>query len=218
MTKRSVTLFAEPVYWFVPLLSSLISRCTHCTPSGAVLLCTTSSGGGARTGLGISGRWPALVHRLNSFSMLAFATRCCWAPDSWIVFLRKSSVELAWPLFDPSFHSISLCLNIRTELPKKQKTNVEQHYDLNAELEPKHPQLQFLCSDAGLAFSVLSILSNVSMLPLELLKAIYSRRDFFQPLQVMQGKLLPVHCAYTLLLLQFTKHLEILVIMKPSNF
>lgn len=42
---------------------------------------------------------------------------------------------------------------------------------LNTDLEHRHPQLQLVCSDDGCAFSVLSILSNVLMLPQMSLKA-----------------------------------------------
>lgn len=42
---------------------------------------------------------------------------------------------------------------------------------LNAELEPRHLQLQLICSDDGRVFSVLFFLSNVLVLPWMLLKA-----------------------------------------------
>jgi len=42
---------------------------------------------------------------------------------------------------------------------------------LNAELEPRHPQLHLMCSDDGCAFSGLFIPSNGLILPQMLLKA-----------------------------------------------
>lgn len=46
---------------------------------------------------------------------------------------------------------------------------------LKAELEPRHPHLQLICSDDGHAFSVLFVLSNVLILPRMVLKATCSR-------------------------------------------
>lgn len=85
----------------------------------------------------------------------------------------------------------------------KRKGKMVGNSYLNTELEHRHSQLQLICSDDGCAFSVLSILSNVLLLPQLLLKATCCRIVVFSILnnarQTIANNVAHESCYYSLL-------------------